>query len=450
MAALDAGHHAPAPQRLGTLGRPDQEDAPARPSLVGELVDVVQSLSLATDMATVQAVVLHAVRRITGADGITFVVRDGDHCSYVDEDSIAPLWKGRRFPTSVCISGWVMRHGLAAVIPDVTADERIPQDLYRPTFVRSLTMVPIRAVDPLGAIGAYWARPHAASHADIKAVQTIADATAVAMERLRSDQALVQRLDELDEANRALEDANEQLRVAADRLARSDEIRVAFLRATSHELRTPLTSIFGFAELLQSRDADLGDEDRRLLLGRLTANASRLGRLIDDLLDVDRLTSGLVTANLEPHDLEQLVRRVVAEQDLSNHHLELDLDPVITEVDPPKFERVVANLVANAVRHTAHGGTVRVRLRSEETGTVLTVEDNGEGIDASYLEHIFEPFVQGPVQQQAPQPGTGLGLTLAYEIVELHHGRLTASNLPDGGARFEVHLADPDLLGSSS
>lgn len=433
MAARDAGRRAPTP---------DREQAPAGPSLVDAVVDVVQSLSIATDMATVQAIVLHAVRRITGADGITFVVRDGDHCFYVDEEAIAPLWKGRRFPSSICISGWVMHHGRAAVIPDITTDERIPQDVYRATFVRSLAMVPIRAVDPLGAIGAYWEQPHAASSADIRAVRTIADATAVAMERLRSDQALARRLDELDQANRALEEANEQLREAAERLARSDEIRVAFLRATSHELRTPLTSIVGFAELVHSRDADLDDEDRHLLLGRLMANASRLGRLVDDLLDVDRLTSGLITANLEPHDLEQLVRRVVAEQELSNHHLELELEPVVAEVDPPKLERVVANLVANAVRHTAPGGTIRVRLHSAESGTVLTVEDNGEGIDASYLEHIFEPFVQGPAQQQAPQPGTGLGLTLASELVALHHGSLTASNLPDGGARFEVRLAD--------
>lgn len=446
MSQPDAGHHARTSPRLRSATGPGQTAATTPPSLVGELIGVVQSLSIATDMETVQAVVLHAVRRITGADGITFVVRDGDHCHYVDEDAIAPLWKGRRFPASSCISGWVTEHGTSAVIPDIAADERIPQDLYRPTFVRSLTMVPIRAVDPLGAIGAYWAQPHQVSHADLKAVQSIADATAVAMERLRSDQALAQRLEDLAAAERALEEANEQLRVAAAALARSDEIRVAFLRATSHELRTPLTSIVGFAELLESRDADLDDEHRRSLLGRLTANASRLSRLIDDLLDVDRLTSGLVTANLAPHDLEQLVYRVVAEQDLSNHQLELELDPVVTAVDPPKFERVVANLVANAARHTPHGGVISVRLSREQAGTVLVVEDTGEGIDASYLEHIFEPFVQGPTQQHAPQPGTGLGLTLAKELVVLHHGSLTASNLPGGGARFEVRLADPGGL----
>lgn len=450
MAAPDVGHRAQVRLDPGVPRDPGREEAPPPASLVGELIDVVHSLSVATDMATVQAVVLHAVRRITGADGITFVVRDGDHSSYVDEDAITPLWKGQRFPSDTCISGWAMENGRPAVIPDITVDERIPQDVYRPTFVRSLAMVPIRAVDALGAIGAYWSQPHAASHADVRAVQTIADATAVTMERLRSDEAAARHLDELEEANRALADSNEQLRVTAERLARSDDIRVAFLRATSHELRTPLTAIVGFAEVLQSHDADIDDEGRRSLLARLMRNASRLGRLIDDLLDVDRLSSGLVTANLEPHDVEQLVRRVVAEQDLSHHHLELDLDPVVAAVDPPKFERVVANLVSNAARHTPRGGDIRVRLCREGSGTVLVVEDTGEGIDEAYLEHIFEPFVQGPNQQHAPQPGTGLGLTLAHEIVQLHHGTLTASNLPGGGARFEVRLADADALGGSS
>lgn len=144
------------------------------------------------------------------------------------------------------------------------------------------------------------------------------------------------------------------------------------------------------------------------------------------------------------------MRRVVADQNLSNHHLELELDPVVAAVDPAKFERVVANLVANAIRHTPRGGAIRVRLRSEEAGTLLAVEDDGEGIDPAYLERIFEPFAQGPDQQHAPQPGTGLGLTLARELVGLHQGSLTASNLPDGGARFEVRLPDPDALSPPS
>src|SRR5262245_9048070 len=118
-------------------------DAPGSPAGMEGLVEVVQRLSLARDLATVQEIVRRAARRLTGADGATFVLKAGDRCFYADEDGIAPLWKGQRFPLSACISGWSMLHRRPAVIEDIYADDRIPHDAYRPTFVKSLVMVPI-------------------------------------------------------------------------------------------------------------------------------------------------------------------------------------------------------------------------------------------------------------------------------------------------------------------
>src|SRR4051812_9128359 len=97
------------------------------------LVEVVQRLSLARDVATIQDVVRRAARRLTGADGATFVLRDGAQCYYADEDAIAPMWKGQRFPLSACISGWAMLNRRPVVIADVYADDRIPHDAYRKT-----------------------------------------------------------------------------------------------------------------------------------------------------------------------------------------------------------------------------------------------------------------------------------------------------------------------------
>ena len=108
-------------------------------------------------MADVQRVVRRAARRLTGADGATFVLRDGDQCYYADEDAIAPLWKGQRFPMSACISGWAMLTASRRSSRTSTPTTRIPHDAYRPTFVKSLVMVPIRTIDPVGAIGNYWA-----------------------------------------------------------------------------------------------------------------------------------------------------------------------------------------------------------------------------------------------------------------------------------------------------
>ncbi len=151
----------------------------------GELIAVVQRLSLARSVPEIQAIVRRAARRLTGADGATFVLRDGDHCFYADEDAIAPLWKGQRFPAEQCASGWVMRHRRPLAIPDIYLDDRIPHDAYRPTFVRSMAMVPIRRLDPLGAIGNYWATRHRPTEEEIELLQALADSTAVAMENVR-------------------------------------------------------------------------------------------------------------------------------------------------------------------------------------------------------------------------------------------------------------------------
>lgn len=120
-----------------------------------EISHVVEKLSTAEDFSEVAAYVAQAARSLVGADGVTFVLREGGQCHYVEEDAIGPLWKGQRFPMSACISGWSMLNATTAIVPDVYADPRIPVAAYEPTFVRSLVMVPIGA-EPMGAIGAYW------------------------------------------------------------------------------------------------------------------------------------------------------------------------------------------------------------------------------------------------------------------------------------------------------
>lgn len=147
------------------------------------LVEVSRELSKARTLEQIQAVVRRAARELTAADGVTFVIRDGDHCVYADEDAIAPLWKGRRFVLSECISGWSMLNGAAAMIEDVYADDRIPREVYRPTFVKSLVMMPIGRRQPVGAIGVYWGERHRASPGEVETLRALADGTAVAMQR---------------------------------------------------------------------------------------------------------------------------------------------------------------------------------------------------------------------------------------------------------------------------
>ncbi|MBI4782935.1 MAG: GAF domain-containing protein [Oscillatoriophycideae cyanobacterium NC_groundwater_1537_Pr4_S-0.65um_50_18] len=160
------------------------------------LIQVIQQLTAARDLDAIMAAVRTGARQLTGADGATFVLRDGELCHYADEDAISPLWKGGRFPMSACISGWVMLNQQSVVIEDIYADSRIPADAYRPTFVKSLAMVPIRTRDPLGAIGNYWATPHVPSSEEMKLLQTLADAAAVALENLYLYEEQEQRIQE--------------------------------------------------------------------------------------------------------------------------------------------------------------------------------------------------------------------------------------------------------------
>ena len=124
------------------------------------LVRAIQKLSMTTTVEEIIDIVAREARILTGADGATLVLREEDKCYYVNEDAIGPLWKGKKFPLTACISGWSMLHRENVAIEDVFKDPRIPIEAYKPTFVKSLVMLPIRMESPIGAIGNYWASPH--------------------------------------------------------------------------------------------------------------------------------------------------------------------------------------------------------------------------------------------------------------------------------------------------
>lgn len=159
------------------------------------LVETIEDLSLARTVEQVAGVIRSAARRITGADGVAFVLRDGDQCWYLDEDAIGPLWKGLRFPMTACISGWAMLNQQTAVIPDIYADARIPHDAYRPTFVKSLVMTPVRPRDPIAAIGAYWSVERQPTDEEIVKLQVMARAAAGALENAQMYAALTETLE---------------------------------------------------------------------------------------------------------------------------------------------------------------------------------------------------------------------------------------------------------------
>ncbi len=228
---------------------------------------------------------------------------------------------------------------------------------------------------------------------------------------------------------------------AAQRLREAEDLRSAFLNGVSHELRTPLTSIIGYSDTVQRlyhthRTSEVPD-----LLERLTVNAHRLEDLILDLLNTDSLLRGIGHTALRPVDLDGLIRSATSGRDLAGRHLTLAGAPVTIHADVPKLERVMALLLDNAVRHTPDNAHITIAWQADDDATIsLVFEDDGPGLPPTIVNRIFDPFTQGPDAAQGPNPGIGIGLTLVDQYIHLHHGTVTATNAPQGGARIAIRL----------
>ncbi|WP_238005407.1 GAF domain-containing protein [Dactylosporangium sp. AC04546] len=148
------------------------------------LYTAVADLALVQDVEQAQQIIRSTARRLANAHGSTVVLLDDGCCFYADEDAVSPLWKGQRFPVQHCISGWSILNRKPAIVPDIQLDERVPQEAYRPTFVKSLVIVPMRVENPLGAIGAYWIQPHQATDEELTRLQSLAAAAGAALARL--------------------------------------------------------------------------------------------------------------------------------------------------------------------------------------------------------------------------------------------------------------------------
>jgi diguanylate cyclase (GGDEF)-like protein len=163
------------------------------------VIATIQDLARVPKLAQIEALVTSAARRTTGAAAATLVMREDDTADYVAEDSFAPLLKDRQAPLDRDLAGWAIRNRAQVAIPNLLADERVDRETYASTFVKSLAIVPIRAHDPVGALGVYWSSPHQATEAELSLLHSLADATSVALENLSLR--LTLRVDELTGIN---------------------------------------------------------------------------------------------------------------------------------------------------------------------------------------------------------------------------------------------------------
>jgi PAS domain S-box-containing protein len=248
---------------------------------------------------------------------------------------------------------------------------------------------------------------------------------------------------DITELKRAEDELNNALvreREAAERLRTLDELKNTFLQAVSHDLRTPLAAIYGLARTLEQRDLALEDDEARDMAARIANNSGKLARMVSDLLDLDRLSRGILEPKLRDADLGDVVREVVEQLDVAERRtIKLDAVSVTVPVDVAKVERIVENLIVNTLRHTPAGTQVWVRTGAMPGGAEIVVEDDGPGVPRELHDAIFEPFRQGP-SESSHAPGAGIGLALVSRFAELHGGRAWVEDRPGGGASFRVFL----------
>ena len=237
-------------------------------------------------------------------------------------------------------------------------------------------------------------------------------------------------------------DAFSRQRQAVEQLERLNRAKSEFVSIVSHEFRTPLTGIQGFSEMM--RDEDLTSEEMREYAGDINKDAQRLNRMINEMLDLDRMESGRMTIHPERMDLNAVIADVAdrVRPQAPNHTLALDLQPDLPQVqaDRDRMTQVASNLLSNAVKYSPTGGRITMSTRLDGDLLRLDVRDEGLGIPADALETIFERYSRVDSQATKDIQGTGLGLPIVRQIVQLHGGKVWAESELGRGSVFHVVL----------
>lgn len=387
------------------------------------LIKVIQELSKKKSLEEIMQVVRIAARELTNADGATFVLRDGNNCYYAEENAISPLWKGNRFPMEKCIGGWVMKNAQAVIIEDVYQDSRVPIEAYKPTFVKSLAMVPIRSQAPIGAIGNYWSKVNTPSLEEIELLQALADSTSIAMENVQVYSELEQKV---KERTLQLELINTELE--------------AFSYSVSHDLRAPLRHITGFIKLLEKNNINLDEKSKRYIK-IISESSEKMGILIDELLEFSKMgRQEMINKTIE---LEVLLNRLIMEQttisNVNNIKWIIDKLPIVY-ADLAMLTVVLNNLISNAIKYSSkqENPIIEIGSLSNETEEIVFIKDNGVGFDMEYADKLFGVFQR--LHHADEFEGIGIGLAIVKRIISRHSGRVWAESMPNQGSTFYFSL----------
>ncbi len=258
--------------------------------------------------------------------------------------------------------------------------------------------------------------------------------------------------DELDRLGTTFKSMQERIDAQVRSLREIDRLRRELVTNVSHDLRTPVTVLRGDLETLLLKDETLSPDDRKRYLATALAQSERLGDLVSELFELSRLDSGDTPIEREPFSAAELaqdvIQKFVNRAQEAGVHLQADLDAATPFVDGDLrlVERVLENLIHNALRHTEPGDSLRVGVKEHLGGVRIEVEDSGCGIAAEDLPHVFQPWYRG---RTTTHEGTGLGLAIAKKVVELHGSDIGVESEPGAGTTFRFDLGVPPSISST-
>jgi signal transduction histidine kinase len=252
--------------------------------------------------------------------------------------------------------------------------------------------------------------------------------------------------DEIDRLDISFSEMARHIHAQVERLRETDSLRRELVANVSHDLRTPLASLQGYLETLALKDKELSSEERQAYLETACRHADRLTRLVFELFELAKLDAKELKPNREPFPLAELVQDVTqkfnlrAEQQGIRIVVDAMPDVPFAEADIGMIERVLDNLIDNALQHTPQGGVIQITVADKGGQITVRVQDSGTGIPENELPHIFERFYRKASSGHDNGAGAGLGLAISQRIVELHGSSLSVSSVIDQGSEFAFSL----------
>lgn len=392
------------------------------------LLHTIVQLSKCKDLAAIIECIKPATRKLAQADGVTFILTQDDHCLYLDEDAIAPMWKGQTFPDSNCIAGWAINHKQNVSIYDVAKDERILQDVYEGTFVKSLLIVPV-GDEPTAAIGVYWSEYFSPSQEIIEKLQALASSVCVTMENVE----LYEKLNQKVLAQTAA--YQKALLVAED----ANRAKSKYLAYVSHDLRQPLQQILHLNNILQK---NLSDEAALKHLGRTQTILAGMKTLLDKILDLEQVENGNIEVINKGFDLsdsfKELALSFQQECDSKNIALNIDTKKHMVRTDEALLMQILRNILSNAVKYTQKG-SITVSSQHNDGVLEIGINDTGPGISSSEQLNIFKPFYQIN-DERKNKDSHGLGLTMVKELCDTLAINIKVESINQVGTTFTLFV----------